>query len=307
MTTRPALSPPSRGKREAESLNLGALPALPAVAARALQVSGDPNSTAADLERIIACDPALAAKILRTANSAYYGIKYRVNTVRQGVVLLGLATVRSVVVSAGSYELFARCGRSSDVESLWLHSVATAVAAGKIAQKTRLLVPDEAYIAGLLHDIGIAVISISFPSRIDAIHQASSTGGVARSVAEQQVLGYDHSYAGGVAAGNWGLPSAVVSVIANHHTPNRATEAREAVGCVHLADLAASRAGIAVDPKAAGMESDGSAVAQLGLSPEGIDAISGELASSVGDICELAVGMAGGGGPGGSSSDTRAA
>lgn len=283
---------PSSSSRQQNSkrLTVEALPAFPAIATRALRVSNDPTSCAADIERIISYDTALASRLLKVANSAYYGVRHEVKTIRQAVVLLGITTVRGLIVSVSSYDLFARAGTPAESEGLWLHSIGTAVAADRLAKRAEDLAPDEAYVAGLLHDVGVAVIAASFPDELAQIRSVSSESEISWRAAEAEVLGFDHSYAGEVAAAEWGLPGSIRSAIAYHHSPALAA-APELATCIHVADLVACRAGFAFDPMMADQEIDSDAVSVLELTQDDIDQVSEQLSTCVDQIREVAAEM----------------
>lgn len=290
---KPAYSSSSSRQDKGDGLKIEALPAFPAVAARALKVSNDPTSSAADMERVISYDPALAGRVLSIANSAYYGFRHNVTTIRQAVVLLGISTVRSAVVSASCYGVFARAGMQAELESLWLHSIGTAIAAERLAKRARVLPSDEAYLAGLLHDVGVAAIAISFPGVVERIKSVSSQRQISRLSAEREVLGYDHSYVGTLVTREWGMPGSIVCAAAHHHSPAEATDVPEAAACVHIADVIASRLGFALDPTMAQIEPDSGAASALGLMEGEIEQISEQIAGSVEEIRQMAAEMGG--------------
>jgi HD-like signal output (HDOD) protein len=246
------------------------------------------------MERIVSCDPALAVKMLRIANSAYYGFKSEVTTVKQAVVLLGLMTVRSLVVGASCYDVFARAGAPDDREALWLHSIGTAVAAEGLAKSVRGVVPEEAYLAGLLHDVGVAVIAMSYPEVPRLVAAQSLDGEVSRREAEVDLLGCDHAQMGMLVAQEWGLPAPIAGAIGYHHSPAGAAVAPELAACTHVSDLVASRVGFALDSLAKAGEPEPYALSVLGLSAGDVDEACWEMEACLEEIRAMASQIGGG-------------
>jgi hypothetical protein len=150
------------------------LPSLPEVAVKVSRLADDPNASAASIARVIATDQGLTARILRLANSALYGVARRVGTVQEAVVILGLGTIRNLTLAASIYPALGAAVPGYDLAKgeLWRHSVAAALCAQELARRmpraprpgagaapSAAVSPDEAFVAGLLHDIGKTLLS----------------------------------------------------------------------------------------------------------------------------------------------------
>ena len=205
------------------------LAALPQVVMRVMDLTNNPKATAQDLEKIIALDQALAARILTLANSSYYGLPRRVSTLREAVVFLGFKTLRNLAMTITTFNLF--LGRSDTPalarRALWRHSVDAAqcarVIVGLLPPATRETVgADQAYSCGLLHDVGKMALDQSRHALFVAITQISSAHHVRYSRIESEVLAFTHGQIGAGLATRWNLPPMLCEAIAYHHTPRAA-------------------------------------------------------------------------------------
>src|SRR5262245_53328995 len=140
----------------------GDLPPMPQVAGRVNQLASDPKSSASDFRRILEADQAMTARVLRMANSAFYGLNHRVTSLTHAVVVLGFKTLQSLVVASASKNLYggAAEGLGLTEKRLWEHSIGTAFACRLIATEVRYPGVEPAFVGGLLHDIGKAVLNV---------------------------------------------------------------------------------------------------------------------------------------------------
>ena len=191
---------------------------LPHVATRVLQVAEDENFSAYDLAAIIATDTAMTAKLLRLANSAYYGFPRRIATVRDAVVLIGFRAVRAAALAAAVVDLFPERGSARfDADLFWAHCVACGSVAEAIAKEASLARPDEAFTAGILHDIGRIVLAQYQAALFDeSLNQAIERGAPPEMV-EPEIFGYDHAQVGAGLTRRWNLPVEICAAIAGHH------------------------------------------------------------------------------------------
>ena len=197
------------------------LPPFPMVINQILSIIEDPNATLADLSRVILNDPSLTGMILKIVNSAYYGFNSKISTVSHAVSLLGFNEVKNMALSLPINDaLFAKT-RSSGLSqaALWVHSVGVGVCGRKIGEKVRYPVPEEAFVAGLLHDIGKTLLNDVFPDRFDqALHRAEEQQRALVDI-EQELLTISHATIGSWLAQHWKLPDALIADIQNHHQP----------------------------------------------------------------------------------------
>ncbi len=213
------------------------LPALPGTVHKVREMLHDMDTSSADVGDLIAQDPAIAAKVLKVANSAAYGFSHQVDGLQLAVSLLGLVETYSVVVSSAVLDVFDR-SRTFDYVAFWLQSTACAGLAKAlmplINQKSR----SGAFTAGLLHDIGrVALVQVA-PRRYETV-KAGLVG--AQLIAEEeQVLGFAHTEAGAQLARLWELPVELAECIRFHHTPHYASEEhRPIVSVINVAEVAA--------------------------------------------------------------------
>jgi putative nucleotidyltransferase with HDIG domain len=192
------------------------LPVQPGAAMRLLWMLEDPRTSAADLGRLIESDPALSTQVIRLSNTAFYGLSGKVSSAWRAVTVLGLATVRAIATTA-AFDLFSEKGRSVPDE-FWEHSVTTAAAAAAIARRVGIQ-PNDAFSAGLLHDVGTALIFRRAPRRYDTmIDRCAAEPDRPQLDIEMEEFGATHAQVGAAALGVMRFPADMVEAIAGHHT-----------------------------------------------------------------------------------------
>ena len=193
------------------------LPVQPGAAMRVLWMLEDPRMSAADLGRLIESDAALSDRIIRLSNTAFYGLSGKVSNAWRAVTVLGLATVRAIATTA-AFDLFSEKGRSVP-DDFWQHSVTTAAAAAAIARRVGIQ-PNDAFSAGLLHDLGTALAFRRAPRRYDAAMDRRATSPETSLIEiEYEEFGATHAQVGAAALGLMRFPADVVEAIAQHHSP----------------------------------------------------------------------------------------
>jgi putative nucleotidyltransferase with HDIG domain len=223
------------------------LPPLPAVAARVMGMADDDKTSALDLSQVLSTDQALTAKLIKISNSAYYGFARKVSTVREAVVVLGFKQVRQVAVGASMLNSFKKTSVSDDVFDLdlfWGHSIAVAVAAEGIAKKTRACRPEDAFTAGILHDIGRVVLKMTMPDQFREAVMEARQGYQSLHDAEIQHTGFDHSEVGKALGEQWKFPQHLTDAVACHHDTNLIPARHGLAGCVAQADRLALHYGL---------------------------------------------------------------
>jgi putative nucleotidyltransferase with HDIG domain len=225
---------------------LNSLPTLPAVAARLLQITVRSDTQAAEVVSLIESDPSLASKIIALSTRASCGVSKKAISVSKAVVLLGFEAVRNAVLSIKVFEALGGTqnleGGRFDREGFWRHSLAVACASKMLCRHIdRKIDPEEAFICGLLHDLGKVALDTSLPKSFIRVVQLteSSMGNIAE--IEQRVLGIDHTVAGKRLAEKWTLPESIRETIWLHNqyptTLPDAVKNRSIVQTVHLADV----------------------------------------------------------------------
>lgn len=205
------------------------LPALPTMLATLNRLMADPRTSADTLGKALSTDPALVSKVLKLVNSAFYGFPGRIGTISQAVIILGFSSIRNLVLTTSIMQMFGTKGQKQgfDVEAFWKHSLQTAGLARQLALEKGQAYIEEAFIGGLLHDMGRMVLSQKLPAEFEKVLAASAKTGVRLRQAEQVILGTTHSEVGAWLAQKWNLPAPLIDVIQFHHAPQNAP-AREA-------------------------------------------------------------------------------
>lgn len=265
------------------------LPALPEVVVRVMRMAEDPRSDAQGIARVIATDQAMAARVLKLANSAFYGLPRRVGTLSEAVVILGFRTIKNLAIAASTFELLNReiAGYWLQRGELWRHSLACAIGAQLIARRARLPVSEEAFVAGLLHDIGKVAIDLFVRAQFDQIMERALHDRIPFVEAEQAVLGFNHAMAGGLIAEKWNLPPLLVSVIKYHHQPSSAPDRDPMISVVHLADLLSITMGIGIGGDGLYYTLEDGTLAMFDLSQADIDELCEEIVDQMAQAANL--------------------
>ncbi len=220
------------------------VPTLPASVLRVMQMIEDPFCSSSDLAKVIQADPAMAAKVLKLANSSYYGFRQKISNIPQAVTLLGFATLKNTLLAAAVFDMFRMQNTGFDLPALWKHSVTTATAAKLLAKRARYPQAEKAFTAALLHDVGKIVLARFLPQGLAEIIVTVQTENMAMYDAERQVLGLSHPALGAWVLGRWGLPAPVVEAVEFHHHPTKAQTSFDLAALVYLANVLAHRSGI---------------------------------------------------------------
>jgi putative nucleotidyltransferase with HDIG domain len=217
------------------------LPTLSSVVAKVTEMIRDPRISTAQVAAAISEDPALTARTLKLVNSAFYGFPQRVNSVSRAIVILGFNNVRNLVMTASVFDKLSGKAASSlfPMDRFWEHSIATAVAADATAKALHFTAEQEdAFVAGLLHDIGKVALVHVLPKMMESIQQRVASGGwIGR--AEEAELETTHQDVGLWLVEKWNFPPGLCQAVRLHHRPEQAREHRRLVMVVHLADLVA--------------------------------------------------------------------
>lgn len=215
------------------------LPTLPTVLPKLMELAEDPRSSAADITKAISQDPALTAKVLTVANSAYYGFSKTIASLDRAVPLLGINTVKSLALAVGVVRCLPAAKDSAQFprERLWIHSLAVATAMDKLGGMTGF---DTNYLftVGLLHDLGIIALDQFFHDQfIGALELVRSDPEMSLPQAENKVIGFDHGQVGGFLLARWKFPEVIMLPIRAHHMPQPPTKTSHVDLCLlRLAD-----------------------------------------------------------------------
>ena len=218
---------------------------LPQVFLRINRLVEDSDSNLSDIAKAVSQDPAFTVRMLRVANSPFYGFPSAIDTVDKAVSVIGTNQIRNLALSMSVASSFA--GLPNDLVSMdnfWRHSLYCALIARNLARKMHGCDPSVVFTAGLLHDIGELILFNRLPEQARAalllvLDQADD---LPVHLAEQQIIGFDHAEVGGRLASRWGLPELLVECIACHHAIDRANRYPRETALVHLANILAQMA-----------------------------------------------------------------
>lgn len=255
------------------------IPALPQVAVRVMELTGHPDSTAQDISNELMKDQSITARVLRWANSAFYGFPRRIGTVTDAVVLLGFRTIRSIVLAAAVNDVLDRRieGYALEQGELWQHSQSSAMAARVLGRKVKYAYLDLAYTAALLHDIGKVILNRFMKETYHDVVGLVTNENISFMEAENRVLGFNHALIGSRVAEKWNLPPELVEAIALHHNPEAAFINPHLTAITHLADAVCVSMGIGIGIDGLLYPLSQSAIELLGLSEIDIDNVISEL------------------------------
>jgi HD-like signal output (HDOD) protein len=230
--------------------DLDTIATLPEVTARISATVNNPKSTAADLHNIIAHDPALVSRILRLANSSLYALRYKVDSVERAIVLLGFYAVHNLAITATIGGIFNHENVCADytARDLWTHSVAVAAASRELAKRVCPPIAEQAFLAGLLHDVGMLVELQVCPHKLAHICNEAAASTTPLATIELAEIGCNHAELGGALAQRWGFPDFCRAVASYHHYPSIAEpEHRQLASIVYVADTLCCQDAIGFD------------------------------------------------------------
>ncbi len=225
------------------------LPTLPTVVPRILSLMEEASSDVEKITEAISHDPALTSKILKVANSAYYGFPQKISSLERAVALLGFNMVKSLAVSVGVIRSLPSkvTAEAFSIEDLWVHSLAVATAIRRMEEgKGHSEYTETLFIVGLLHDVGKIILAEFLPNEFAAAVERSRSD-VAEPLyeAERQIIGIDHGEVGGILLSRWKFPNVIVEPVTKHHSPEESwTDFLGETAILTIADALARQASI---------------------------------------------------------------
>jgi len=221
------------------------IPTLPAVMMKVIHMVDDPKTTAAALSEFIGRDQALTAKILKLANSAFYGFPQKIGTINLAIVVLGFESVKDLGLSASVVEAFdeKEYGDVFDLHRFWVHSVAVAAGCKILTRHVRVSIAGEIFVAGLLHDLGKLILCRFLTDDYRKVVAEASGRKEEIYQIELEQLGFSHADVGGWLAEQWNLPQHQTSAIYYHPYPWLSYREPNLAMVVNLANLLAYKSG----------------------------------------------------------------
>ncbi len=261
--------------------NISNLPTLPDVVMKINQLVRDPNTSAADINEVISRDMSFSAKILKLVNSPFYGFPRRITSITHAVVILGFNAIRNLALSAFMFEAFDKRTKVFDLHAFWRHSICTGIAAQVIARRARFEAIDDSFMAGLLHDIGKAVMNQFMPDEFEQVIKYVKKQDCLFLEAENHLLDFTHGDVGGLLMEKWNLPLAMVEVVQHHHTPSESELEQPICPIVHLADIFVRALCLGFGGDSRIPRIDASAYERLGFSDEDIDPLADQILTEI--------------------------
>lgn len=216
------------------------LPTLPTVVSQLLKLVSSRESSALDVQAVLSGDQSLTTTVMKLVNSSFYGYAGKISTLQQAVVILGFETIKSVALSATIFSAFKKEGRTEfNREEFWKHSIAVGVSARILAREIGYKEIEEAFVAGIIHDIGKVVLDEYAPEYFDLTVQYVKEHDVLMYEAERAVLGFSHAQLGRWLATKWNLPAHLIDAIFYHHQPGNSQRAPELTALIHVGDILA--------------------------------------------------------------------
>ncbi|MEB3206314.1 MAG: HDOD domain-containing protein [Vampirovibrionales bacterium] len=218
------------------------IPALPKIVNQIISLLGQPNTPASEIARLITLDPGLSSRVLRMVNSAAYGIQRQITSIQHAIMLLGFTTVRGLVLSASIFKLFSGTTCSGlYLQDFWQHCVVSALVARRLGEWLKLADFEEAFSAGLLHDIGKLVLDQYLSRDYANVLLTAKTRQIPPQAnhfydLEFSILNCTHASIGELVAHKWKLPLSLTEAIAFHHAPEKAQQFPALVHVVALAN-----------------------------------------------------------------------
>ena len=195
------------------------LPPMPSLVFQIHELLADPEFSMDKLVELIGQDQSLVAKLIKVSNSVLYGGAGEVGSLRQALARLGTRTVKSLVLATSTRAFFSKKQSAAGISSqlLWQHSVECGLAARRVAQTAGYGDPDEAFVGGVLHDIGKLVMLLKFPDEYRKIQKSKKSGGAPELALELEVLGCDHTEIGDKLMKKWKMPPGLSACVRRHH------------------------------------------------------------------------------------------
>ena len=262
---------------------------VPAVMNQILEVADKPDSSMGDVANIIQYDPAVTADVLRTCNSAFFGLKTPAESIKDAVSLLGLDQIVEIVLMKSGAKAFAgnQEGYGLHEGAMWKYSVSSAMIAKQIAVKLAVGNRNTIFTAALLKDIGKIVLDRFVKDSFEKITAMVVNENLTFREAEKKVIGVDHTELGGMIAKMWKFSPRMVNIIRNHHMTDRKMVKDKEIAIVYLADCICMMIGIGVGSDGLAYRFHDAAMAELGMTPDDISMVIADFTANIKEVEDL--------------------
>jgi HD-like signal output (HDOD) protein len=265
--------------------SVGDLPPMPQAIFKAREILQDPNSSIKELAEVLESDPAIAAKVLQMANAPYYGMSGKVSSLQSASVVLGQKTIGELLTMAGASNVLGNTLEGYGLEAgfMWRHSLGVAFASRKIASMKHPSLTNDAFTAGLIHDVGKLVLDPYIVERKKTFESFMEDGQKTFLEAERAILGFSHSEIASELCKVWGVPASLAKAIQFHHDPALSNN-DPLTYIIHTADALAMMTGLGLGVDGILYQLDQNAPLVLGLGEEETSEIMVETVVSVEDM-----------------------
>jgi len=239
-------APPSADSLDRVARRVVEISSLPQVALKVLEVAQNPDAGAADLKRVVEGDPSLSARVLRLVNSAAFAVRSQITSLHQAISYLGFSQVRNLAMTASVADIFKEGGEIGPYKrsELWRHLLSVGLCARQVAMRVRMRNFDDAFLAGILHDIGL-ILEDQHCHELFGQVMLSLDGTKPLCEVEKSVMGFDHTTLGLAIAEKWRFPAVVAQAIRHHHASEKFTgEGADVVRCVEIGNVICTLKGI---------------------------------------------------------------
>ncbi|MFC1823954.1 HDOD domain-containing protein [Thermodesulfobacteriota bacterium] len=262
-------------------------PPMPQIVSQAQKVINDPTAGIKEISDILEADQAIVARILKIANSTFYGRSGKVGSIEDASVLLGHKTLVETIAALGTSQLLGKTlpGYGLEAGALWRHSLAVAHCSEMIAKRKNPGLSDDAFIAGLIHDVGKLILDKHIQQRKVQFGRLIHEDQQSVHKAEKQVLGFDHAEIAADICVKWNIPKSMTVAVKNHHYPSR-SRGNEMGYFINAADMIASGSGFGTGPDGEDHEIESKTRELLSLSDDYLAQIQGQMMESVEKISE---------------------
>jgi HD-like signal output (HDOD) protein len=268
------------------------LPAMPQIVLKAREIMADPNSGVKDVVKILETDQAITTKILKVANSAYYGMSGKISTIQHASVVLGYKVIGGLITLASSSDLLDRVldGYGFGSGDLWKHSLSVGIGSRILASRNNPELSETSFSVGLIHDAGKLVLDKYVQERKEEFEEIMEHGRLTFMAAEDKIFGFNHAEIGFDVCNRWSIPEEIATAINYHHTPSSSNNNELAYivsmadAIVNMAEASAKMGGMGAEIEAWMYMLDDGTMEFLGLKEEDVKPIMDEIEKSFGEI-----------------------
>jgi HD-like signal output (HDOD) protein len=263
------------------------LPPMPQTVNKAREILANPQSNFDQIAKIIETDQAIVTRVLKMANSAYYGLMGRVSTIQHASSVLGYRTLSEIITMAGSSNLLERAldGYQLEAGALWEHSLCVAFGSKIIAKRVNPALENDAFTSGLIHDTGKIVLDRYLNERVENLKNIPNYEQIDFLSLERRLLGFDHAEMAFELCRNWNIPEELTIAVRYHHSPSL-SNGNLLANIIHLADALAMMSGLGTGIDGMQYDLQTSALEILSISEDDMPVIIAEMAESVKNIEE---------------------